>query len=127
MCHLATGDMLRDQVAKKTKLGVEAKKIMDGEKGSNANFTGFVFQGKAYEGLTCDALEWIASNGGGLIIENGKVTVDNDKAAAALTTIKGFVNTISPQGVTGYTETETANTFVGGNAAFALRAAAATR
>jgi trehalose/maltose transport system substrate-binding protein len=97
----------------------QAKKIMDGEKGSNANFTGFVFQGKAYEGLTCDALEWIASNGGGLIIENGKVTVDNDKAAAVLTTIKGFVNTISPQGVTGYTETETANTFVGGNAAFA--------
>ncbi|KAF9060715.1 adenylate kinase [Rhodocollybia butyracea] len=29
VCHLATGDMLRDQVAKKTKLGVEAKKIMD--------------------------------------------------------------------------------------------------
>ncbi|KDN41205.1 Adenylate kinase 1, partial [Rhizoctonia solani AG-8 WAC10335] len=29
VCHLATGDMLRDQVAKKTPLGVEAKKIMD--------------------------------------------------------------------------------------------------
>lgn len=29
MCHLATGDMLREQVAQKTKLGVEAKKIMD--------------------------------------------------------------------------------------------------
>lgn len=29
VCHLATGDMLRDQVAKKTKLGLEAKKIMD--------------------------------------------------------------------------------------------------
>ncbi|KAI0081437.1 adenylate kinase [Panus rudis PR-1116 ss-1] len=29
VCHLATGDMLRDQVAKKTKLGQEAKKIMD--------------------------------------------------------------------------------------------------
>lgn len=28
-CHLATGDMLRAQVAKKTELGVEAKKIMD--------------------------------------------------------------------------------------------------
>ncbi|SCU85328.1 LADA_0D06898g1_1 [Lachancea dasiensis] len=28
-CHLATGDMLRSQVAKKTKLGLEAKKIMD--------------------------------------------------------------------------------------------------
>ena len=29
MCHLATGDMLRDQVEKKTPLGVAAKKIMD--------------------------------------------------------------------------------------------------
>ncbi|KAH9969233.1 adenylate kinase 1 [Russula compacta] len=29
VCHLATGDMLREQVAKRTALGVEAKKIMD--------------------------------------------------------------------------------------------------
>lgn len=29
ICHLATGDMLRSQVAKKTSLGREAKKIMD--------------------------------------------------------------------------------------------------
>jgi len=29
VCHLATGDMLREQVAKKTPLGLEAKKIMD--------------------------------------------------------------------------------------------------
>ncbi|OQD70040.1 hypothetical protein PENDEC_c027G03474 [Penicillium decumbens] len=29
VCHLATGDMLRSQVAKKTDLGKEAKKIMD--------------------------------------------------------------------------------------------------
>jgi len=29
VCHLATGDMLREQVVKKTTLGVEAKKIMD--------------------------------------------------------------------------------------------------
>ncbi|THH31854.1 hypothetical protein EUX98_g2332 [Antrodiella citrinella] len=29
VCHLATGDMLREQVTQKTKLGLEAKKIMD--------------------------------------------------------------------------------------------------
>lgn len=29
VCHLATGDMLRDQVSKQTQLGKEAKKIMD--------------------------------------------------------------------------------------------------
>ncbi|KAI0700547.1 adenylate kinase [Cerioporus squamosus] len=29
VCHIATGDLLRDQVSRKTKLGVEAKKVMD--------------------------------------------------------------------------------------------------
>jgi len=29
VCHLATGDMLREQVAQKTPLGVKAKKVMD--------------------------------------------------------------------------------------------------
>lgn len=29
VCHLATGDLLREQVTKKTALGVEAKKTMD--------------------------------------------------------------------------------------------------
>jgi adenylate kinase len=29
VCHLATGDMLREQVQAKTKLGLKAKKIMD--------------------------------------------------------------------------------------------------
>ena len=29
VCHLATGDMLRDQVSRKTELGVKAKAIMD--------------------------------------------------------------------------------------------------
>ncbi|KAL0947590.1 hypothetical protein HGRIS_013679 [Hohenbuehelia grisea] len=29
ICHLATGDMLREQVSQKTPLGIEAKKIMD--------------------------------------------------------------------------------------------------
>jgi adenylate kinase len=29
VCHLATGDMLREQVAKQTPLGIAAKKIID--------------------------------------------------------------------------------------------------
>jgi adenylate kinase len=29
ICHLATGDMLREQVAQKTPIGLEAKKIID--------------------------------------------------------------------------------------------------
>jgi sialidase-1 len=42
---------------------------------------GFVFQGNAYEGLTCDALEWIKSYGGGQIISpDGEITVNNPVA-----------------------------------------------
>jgi trehalose/maltose transport system substrate-binding protein len=96
-----------------------AQKIIDGEKGSNSNFTGLVFQGKAYEGLTCDALEWLASSGGGTIIDSsGKVTVSNDSAVKALNRAKGWIGTISPPAVTSYQEDESLNAFQAGNSAF---------
>jgi trehalose/maltose transport system substrate-binding protein len=95
-----------------------ATKIKDGEK-SNASFQGFVFQGDAYEGLTCDALEWIASAGGGMIMdESGKVTVNNDKATAMLNKAKGWVGSIAPRDVTSFQEEDARNVFQGGNAAF---------
>jgi trehalose/maltose transport system substrate-binding protein len=99
-------------------LAQQAKKIMDGEKASNPNFTGFVFQGNAYEGLTCDALEWLASSGGGQIIQDGKVTVNNPQATTMLNTVKGWVGTITPRGVTTFQEDDARNVFQGGNAAF---------
>jgi trehalose/maltose transport system substrate-binding protein len=96
----------------------QATAIIEGESASNPNFTGFVFQGNAYEGLTCNALEWIASVGGGTIIEDGEVTIDNDEAKAILDKIGGWVGTIAPTGVTGYQEEDARNAFQGGNAAF---------
>jgi trehalose/maltose transport system substrate-binding protein len=100
-------------------LAQQAGQIVGGEKASNPTLAGFVFQGSAYEGLTCDALEWVYSSGGGQFIENGQVTINNPQAAAILTEAKGWVGTIAPQGVTTYQEADTANAFVGGNAAFA--------
>jgi len=95
-----------------------AKKIQDGERASNPNFVGFVWQGKAYEGLTCDALEWIFSQGGGAIMDGKKPTVNNPEAAKALSRARGWVGGISPRGVVGYGEEEARNIFHGGNAAF---------
>jgi trehalose/maltose transport system substrate-binding protein len=100
-------------------LGSMAKKIQNGERKSNPNFYGFVFQGKAYEGLTCNALEWIASSGGGHFIDNGKASIDNKQAAAILNLVRTWVSSgIVPRGVTTYQETESLNAFDAGDAAF---------
>jgi trehalose/maltose transport system substrate-binding protein len=97
-----------------------AKKIQDGErKGGNADFQGFVFEGKASESVTCNAIEWVYSYGGGDIIEpDKKVTINNPKAIKALETAKSWVGTISPLGVTTYGEEEARNLWQAGNAAF---------
>jgi trehalose/maltose transport system substrate-binding protein len=101
-----------------SQLFTEAKKIQDGEQKSNPNFHGFVFQGNAYEGLTCDALEWVASSGGGSFIDNGKVTINNKKAAAILDQMREQIGKITPRGVTSYQEGETHTAFIDGDAAF---------
>jgi trehalose/maltose transport system substrate-binding protein len=101
-----------------SQLFTEAKKIEDGEKSSNPNFSGFVFQGNAYEGLTCDALEWVASSGGGSFIDNGKVTINNPKAAAILDAFRQQIGKTTPRGVTTYQEGETHTAFIDGDAAF---------
>jgi trehalose/maltose transport system substrate-binding protein len=95
-----------------------AKKIQDGEHDANPNFSGFVFQGNSYEGLTCDSLEWIASSGGGNFIDDGKATIDNSKAAAILNLFRSQIGVTTPRGVTSYQEGETHTAFIDGNAAF---------
>jgi trehalose/maltose transport system substrate-binding protein len=94
------------------------KKIQDGEQKSNKNFYGFVYQGNSYEGLTCDALEWVASAGGGNFIDNGKVTIDNSKAAQILDAMRTQVGRITPRGVTSFDEEGARNVFAAGDAMF---------
>jgi trehalose/maltose transport system substrate-binding protein len=96
-----------------------AAKIQAGEQKSNPNFAGFVFQGNAYEGLTCDALEWLASSGGGHFIDNGKATINNAKAATILDAFRNQVGKTMPRGVTTYQEDQTEHAFDNGDAAFA--------
>ncbi len=97
-----------------------AKKIMDGERAAgNKDMWGFVFQGAAYEGLTCDAQEWVASFGGGHIVEtDGSITINNDKAAAALELAHSWIGTIAPPGVLSYQEEDARGVFQTGNAVF---------
>lgn len=85
----------------------------------HANFWGLVFQGKSYEGLTCNALEWVNShNGGTFIDDDGKVTINNPNAAAALNMAAGWIGKIAPPGVLGYKEEESRAVFQNGDALF---------
>jgi trehalose/maltose transport system substrate-binding protein len=96
-----------------------AKTIQDGERAENPDFWGFVWQGNAYEGLTCDALEWIYANGGGTVISPDKViNINNNKAVEAVEMAADWVGTISPEGVTGFQEEDARNMWQAGNAAF---------
>ena len=97
-----------------------AQTIQDGERAEgNQDFWGYVWQGAPYEGLTCDALEWVYSSGGGTIISPDKlITINNEAAAAALDQAASWVGTISPPGVTSFMEEESRRVWHGGNAAF---------
>ncbi len=101
-------------------LAATAKEIMDAERaGGNKDMWGFVFQGNAYEGLTCDALEWVKSSGGGQIVEpDGSISINNEKAAAAIDRAKSWVGTIAPEGVLSYGEEESRGVWQLGNAVF---------
>jgi trehalose/maltose transport system substrate-binding protein len=101
-------------------LAETAKMIQDAERAEGkADMWGFVWQGNAYEGLTCNALEWIKSYGGGQIVEpDGTISVNNENAAAALEMAKSWVGTISPDGVLSYQEEEARGVWQTGNAVF---------
>jgi len=96
-------------------LQIQQSERRKGRKG----FWGYVWQGAAYEGLTCNALEWQASFGGGHIIENdGAISVNNAATVRAMKTATAWIGSISPMSVLSYTETDTQNVFRSRNAAF---------
>jgi trehalose/maltose transport system substrate-binding protein len=97
-----------------------AGRIMAAERAAgNDGMFGFVFQGAAYEGLTCNAQEWIHSSGGGRIVEiDGAIEINNQAAADALSLAASWVGTIAPEGVLNYKEEDARGVFQSGNAVF---------
>ncbi len=96
-----------------------AEAIQHAEPARPQRLWGFVFQGRAYEGLTVNALEWLASHGAdGIVAEDGRVAVADPRAARVLALARSWIGTIAPQGVLTYAEEEARAVFQSGNAVF---------
>ena len=97
-----------------------ARVVMAGEReAGNDRFWGFVWQGRAYEGLTCNALEWVSSYNGGTVVDaEGNVTINNPQAREALALASTWIDDISPRSVLNYTEEEARGVFQSGNALY---------
>lgn len=81
-------------------------------------FWGFVWEGASSEALTCNALEWQVSEGGGRIVDNNAITVDNPLVGRAWARAARWIGTISPPGVVAYRELDANNVWRAGHTAF---------
>ena len=97
-----------------------AERIQTGERArGDKDFWGYVWQGAAGEGLTCNALEWQASEGGGRIIEDDRtISVNNPAAIRSWQRAKRWIGWISPPSVVAYHESDSMNAFDSREAAF---------
>ncbi len=110
----------REPPKKWDELEAMAARIQAGERAKGKKqFWGFVWQGAAEEALTCNALEWQASEGGGQIIEQDKtISVNNPDTIRAWQRAARWVGTISPPSVVEYQESDALNVWLAGDAAF---------
>jgi trehalose/maltose transport system substrate-binding protein len=97
-----------------------AERIQAGERAKGRkDFWGYVWQGAATEGLTCNALEWQVAEGGGRIIEDDEtISVNNPAAIRAWQRARHWIGWISPPAVVAYRETDSLSVWNSGNAAF---------
>jgi multiple sugar transport system substrate-binding protein len=97
-----------------------SEKIQTGERKTNPNFTGFVWQGAQYEGLVCTFEEFISSNQGG-IMRGNIIDLNTPQNITALKFMQDLIHTykISPPNTyTEMKEEEVRQAFQRGDALF---------
>src|SRR5438552_3182572 len=80
--------------------------------------SGFLWQGRQYEGLNCNVFEAVWGHGGE-VLRNGRIALESDEARAALGWLREtVVSGLSPRSVIASAEEETRRAFQDGRAAF---------
>ncbi|MCP3169378.1 ABC transporter substrate-binding protein [Myxococcus qinghaiensis] len=80
---------------------------------------GYVWQGRQYEGLSCNVFEALWGHGGHAMGENGRVLLETEAGREALAYLRGLlVSGVSPETVMGFGEEEARRIFQEGRAVF---------
>ena len=97
----------------------ELKQMAQNVKQASGIQNGFVFQGADYEGGVCNGLEFIWTHGGDVLDSNNQVVINTTAAKNGLRTERSMVaDGVAPQAMTTFTEGESAESFLGGQALF---------
>jgi multiple sugar transport system substrate-binding protein len=105
-----------DEVPKTWDELIEAAKKYQGAEGTKF---GYLLQAKQYEGLVCNAVEFIASYGGQIINEKGEVVVNSPETIKGLQKLVEIANSsFVPDNITTFTEPESHTAFIEGQSPF---------
>jgi multiple sugar transport system substrate-binding protein len=98
----------------------QARKIVAEEAKRGSEIYGFSGQFKQYEGLVCDMMEYILSNGGYILDpESGRSGLAEPAAIEAVRFVRdNLIGKIAPVGVLTYQEPESLDVFIQGKAVF---------
>lgn len=98
----------------------QARTIQDGERlNGKKSVWGFLWQGAASEALTCNALEWQISQGGGQLIDpDGTLSIKHERLESALERSRKWIGTISPPETTDQLEDDSLQIWKRGDAVF---------
>jgi DNA-binding SARP family transcriptional activator/predicted ATPase/ABC-type glycerol-3-phosphate transport system substrate-binding protein len=84
-----------------------------------SEFWGYLWQGHPSEHMMGDFLEWLHGEGGGTIVEaDGRISIDNPAAVAALERARRWIGVISPPNTCDFYESTVINLWHSGQAAF---------
>lgn len=79
---------------------------------------GYLMQAKQYEGLVCNATEFIAAYGGAVVDGNGNITIKSEGTKKGLEVMKQIVKSdFVPNNITTFTEPESHTAFIEGKSA----------
>jgi trehalose/maltose transport system substrate-binding protein len=115
------------QPARWSDLRDSAARIVGAEAEAGRQLDGYLFQGRAYEGLTCNVLEWMATNGAAPLLDGGRINVNQPRLKALLTAAAGWIGEMAPRSSLEATEVETFARFAEGEAVFMRHWASSAR